>query len=209
MFTSASMHTLHMRWSFNARFSSSRLFFSENRRKYHFIKTIGALIVLFLLALLAGMFYKRRSNRLILDLKTQELLVEKQSNISQEGRLKELQETIAVQHQEIRKIKNEEVLLEDKQDILAKLSTTKKWEEFVVEFMVIHKPFVDRIKQHHPNLSIKDFRLISLIRQGLSDKEIANMLFIDYGSVRKSKSRLKLKMGLPIEDSVNTYILSI
>ncbi|MBK9017839.1 MAG: hypothetical protein IPM82_29465 [Saprospiraceae bacterium] len=80
------------------------------------------------------------------------------------------------------------------------------WEQFQITFNQAHQAFVHLLEQRHPGLSNNDIRLCCFIRMGMSNAEIASILNITVNGVEQSKYRLKRKMGLDKEASLNDYI---
>ncbi|GEM_PF-2312106 len=70
----------------------------------------------------------------------------------------------------------------------------KEWEYFQETFDLVHDDFAKRIRLEYPRLTDSEIKLSSLIRMGLSSKDIAGILGITIESLRVSKSRLKKKL---------------
>lgn len=62
----------------------------------------------------------------------------------------------------------------------------------------ISRDFLEKLEIKYPNISKKDKRLITLTQLNLTNKEIANLLFIEEKSVEMAKNRLRKKMNLPL-----------
>lgn len=73
----------------------------------------------------------------------------------------------------------------------------------------LHPEFVRRLKADYPTLSESHIRLASLISMGMTNKQIARVLSIEHDSVKKSRYRLRAKMGLStaasLEDALRQY----
>ncbi len=85
--------------------------------------------------------------------------------------------------------------------------TDAEWNDFRNLFDKVHKGFFTRLEQKLPGLSLSDKRLISLIKLGLDNVEMGNMMGMDAASVEHSKQNLREKIhpahdGLSIEDLV-------
>lgn len=83
------------------------------------------------------------------------------------------------------------------------------WAQFQLTFNQMHQRFVHDLQQWHPNLSDHDNRLCCFFRMGLSNAEIATILNVTVNGVEQSKYRLKKKMGLGKEVSLNDYIRNL
>ncbi|MEM9680297.1 MAG: hypothetical protein AAF901_08230 [Bacteroidota bacterium] len=66
--------------------------------------------------------------------------------------------------------------------------------------------FIKRLKELHPKLTKTDVEICSLIRIGLSRKEVANLRNTSMEAIKSSRFRLKKKLNLPSEASLNDYI---
>ncbi len=80
------------------------------------------------------------------------------------------------------------------------------WEQFQLIFDQGYQDFVSRVRAQHPNLSNNDSRLCCFIRMQLNNREIASVLNITLNGVEQAKYRLKKKMALPREFSLDDYV---
>ena len=87
------------------------------------------------------------------------------------------------------------------------LSSESDWKEFKLKFKDLNPDFLNMILSNHPDLSKSEIRLLTLIKIGYSQKEIANVLNIAPDSVKKAKSRVRKKMNLPESVTINHYLL--
>ncbi|PIB28863.1 tetratricopeptide repeat protein [Maribacter sp. 4G9] len=85
----------------------------------------------------------------------------------------------------------------------------KVWENFTRYFEAVHKDFEKQAVSKYPDISKNELRLMALIKMNLSSKEIANILNISSDGVKKARQRLRKKMNLLPEDSLETTIMSI
>ena len=66
--------------------------------------------------------------------------------------------------------------------------------------------FIKKLRQLHPELTKTDVEICSLIRIGLSRKEVANLRNTSLEAVKTSRFRLKKKLKLTAEQSLDAYI---
>lgn len=99
-------------------------------------------------------------------------------------------------------------LYESQKKLIKTLSSNKNWADFMMGFNALYGDLLYQIKLKNNKLSVKDTRLIALIKLNLLDKEISDLLGIEYNSMRKAKSRLKDKIGLNSSESIENYINS-
>jgi DNA-binding CsgD family transcriptional regulator len=89
------------------------------------------------------------------------------------------------------------------------LSLDKEWNEFKTLFEKVHLGFFDLLKQNCPTLTEHELRFCAYIKISLRPKEIARVLNISPDSVKTFKSRLKKKIGIGSEVSIDDYIRDI
>ena len=66
--------------------------------------------------------------------------------------------------------------------------------------------FIKKLKTAHPELTKTDVEICSLIRIGLNRKEVANLRNTSLEAVKSSRFRIKKKLGLTPEASLDEYI---
>jgi tetratricopeptide (TPR) repeat protein len=100
--------------------------------------------------------------------------------------------------QEIEKLNTQSV---DKSDashleklLQAHIMTNETWGEFKRLFSKVYPGFFVNLSKQNPNLSTTDTRIMALIKLGLSNAEMANMLGITVEGIKKAKQRLRKKM---------------
>ena len=75
------------------------------------------------------------------------------------------------------------------------LMTDDNWGSFKREFEKEYPEFCQSVKQHFPELTSSNLRIIYLQKLGFSSQEISEFLGITPEAVKKSKQRLKKKLG--------------
>ena len=89
------------------------------------------------------------------------------------------------------------------------LQDENNWDNFKMHFETVHKDFNTRIKEKHPNLTANELRLIALLKMNLSSKEIANILSVSSEGIKKARYRLRKKMQIATDESLQDQILSM
>lgn len=89
------------------------------------------------------------------------------------------------------------------------LQDDNNWENFSNYFLQIHKDFNTKIKEQYPTISVSELRFLSLVKMNLSSKEIASILNISNEGIKKARYRVRKKLNLSPEDSLEDLILSI
>lgn len=77
----------------------------------------------------------------------------------------------------------------------AHIMTDENWAEFKRLFSKVYPGFFVSLNKENPALSTTDTRIAALIKLGLNNAEMANMLGITVEGIKKAKQRLRKKMG--------------
>ena len=102
---------------------------------------------------------------------------------------------------QIKKIKDSPSFqLEEKEKELQKLleshlMTDENWRKFKSIFHLEHPDFYAKLQSNFPDLTESNLRLITLSKLGLTNTEISSLLGITVDAVKKSKQRLRKKLG--------------
>ncbi len=81
------------------------------------------------------------------------------------------------------------------------------WGQFISYFEEVHKDFSAKALKDFPTLTPNDLKLMALLKMNLSSKEIANMLNISLEGIKKARYRLRKKLKLNTEDSLQQVLL--
>ncbi|MCF7560238.1 tetratricopeptide repeat protein [Sabulilitoribacter multivorans] len=85
----------------------------------------------------------------------------------------------------------------------------KNWENFTQYFEQVHKDFSSNVKLKYPEVTKNELRFMALIKMNMSSKEIATILNISADGVKKARQRLRKKMDLTPQDSLENAVLAI
>lgn len=89
------------------------------------------------------------------------------------------------------------------------LQDDNNWENFSKYFEEVHKDFNNNAKTQFPAITKNDLRLMALLKMNLSSKEIANILNISSDGIKKARQRLRKKMGIHSNDSLEAIVIAI
>ena len=89
------------------------------------------------------------------------------------------------------------------------INNDNNWEQFRTYFEDVHKDFNTKVKRNYPGVSVNDLRLMSLLKMNLSSKEIANILNISTEGVKKARYRLRKKLNLNTEESLQELVIAL
>lgn len=153
---------------------------------------------------------KERKHRLIFTLILSSLLViilillltiNKQKNKLQKNQISKQNTQIKALKKEIEKKSSY-----DKLDI--KELVKKDFVTFLIEFEKLFPEFIPTLKNEHQNLTKNDIRLCTLIKLGLTNKEVAELLNISYDGLKTAKKRLKKRMNI-LDTDLDSFIQNI
>jgi tetratricopeptide (TPR) repeat protein len=183
------------------------------------VKRNAVIAVLFLLMIIFILVYNRQ---LLKEKKDKELLKIEKRRVDDElkSSITELSlftENLKQKNQLIEKFKTKVKSLQDNkvaEDVLEKLMpvnimTDENWDEFRKLFIKVHTGFFLDLKKKCPNISGTDTRLLALMKLHLNNREMANMLGITLEGIKKAKQRLRKKMNLPKEETIENFITEL
>jgi DNA-binding CsgD family transcriptional regulator len=86
----------------------------------------------------------------------------------------------------------------------------EEYKDHKTEFMELHATFFEQLQQHAGEaLTRLDMKYCSYILMGLSNKEISMRLNIEPKSIRMARYRIKQKLGLGKDDSLDNFIKTL
>lgn len=118
----------------------------------------------------------------------------------------EKNELIELLNKQNRGAENRELIFQIQQTTIL---TDADWEYFRQLFEKVHPGFFNRLREKIPGLSPADTRFIALSKLKFNNKEMAAMLGVGTEAIRQNRSRLKKKLNLPEEVSIEDEINSI
>lgn len=81
------------------------------------------------------------------------------------------------------------------------------WEHFAHHFDEVHSNYLNSVKKHFPSLTTTDLKLCAYLHINLTSKEIAQLMGISVRGVETSRYRLRRKLNIPGETSLNSFLL--
>ena len=172
----------------------------EASRRNIIIVTLAALLAIGLLLYNRYRLITQRRlalKRQLLKLYTQGL-IEKSETINRiNAELEQFKSTTSTEDVQIAKIDR---------ILQSNILTNEDWDNFKKAFEDIHPAFFSKLRYKYPAITAAELRLSALIKLNLSIKEMASMLGISPESVKKSRYRLKRKLGLTENDVLEEFI---
>ena len=93
--------------------------------------------------------------------------------------------------------------------VKSNLNTDEYWNDFVVHFTEVNPKFFKSLQERFPDITRNELKLCAYIRMGMSTKQIAQILNITYASVNMNRYRLRKKLDLSNDDSLDDFIRNI
>ena len=178
--------------------------------KLRLLISIGIIIVVVISALITYSYFKKRQRRLvkvnnqILEVKNKELTRSSLRIIESDEQLEDF------------KLMLEKSLLEDDpkptvKKIIGRLkvNTKKDWEEFDLRLKLINKEFFERLQKKYPTLSHNELRVCAMVNSTLSGKDMARLMGISLKSVHTARYRMRKKLGLSNDLSLEQFIAEV
>lgn len=89
------------------------------------------------------------------------------------------------------------------------LGAGDEWEFFRIQFDKVHPDFFSKLKSLYPSLTEGELRLCAYIRIGMENKQIAQMLSLQPDSIKKSRYRIRKKMMIELEESLEDFLRNV
>ena len=90
------------------------------------------------------------------------------------------------------------------------LNTDKDWSTFMTEFQLTHQSYLANLKSVSTKALTKtDLKMAFLLKLGLSNTEIGQILNITLSGVKKAKQRFKEKLDVPSSEKLSSFIQNI
>ena len=203
-------------------------------RRLGFLALFTSLVIITAALVFTLFWHKKRQQSLLKDMEKKEL----ENRLEHEQHLKQLQtkrhkENLEAKAREIAAysllVSSKNQILQQIADIAKRLpasrpeaseiqniiknniNTDKDWEDFMIHFQKIHPGFFRRLKAKRTagDLTENELRLCAYFRIGMSTKQIAQVLNVSPESVRMHRYRLKKKLMLAEEDSLDDFIRNV
>lgn len=184
---------------------------NKTQRNAIIIAAISALSILLLF--IYGLRQKMKRNKLLKEKLDAELEFKKKELTTHALHLAKKNELLEGLKQKANKLKTDENTTNGYQQLIRTIDFDLKddnnWENFAHYFQQVHKDFNQNVTKKYPEVTPNELRLISLVKMNLSIKEMANILNISVPGVKKARQRLRKKMNLSTQDSLEIAVLNI
>jgi len=83
------------------------------------------------------------------------------------------------------------------------------WVDFESHFETVNPGFFEKVNAHSGSLTINELRLCAFLKLHMSNKEISQILYTSADSVNTARKRLKKKLGMLAEDSLQQFFQNL
>jgi tetratricopeptide (TPR) repeat protein len=160
-----------------------------------------------------GIRQKMKRNRLEKEKVDAELAFKRKELTTHALHLAKKNEVLEGLKQKAQELKEKEVSKNGYQQLIRTinfdLQDDNNWENFSRYFEEVHKDFNSNVKTKYPQVTSNELRLLALLKMNLSSKEIANILNISPEGIKKARYRLRKKLDITTEDSLQDLVLSL
>jgi len=166
---------------------------------------IGLLFGLLLLSLLIYILIYNRT-KLILASKQQQLKHYTQNLLEKSAIISNISE-------ELEALKNGTATIDDDMERFSrilhlKIHTEEDWENFKKAFGEVYPDFFSKLRYKYPTITASELRLAAITKLNLSIKEASTMLGISPESVKQSRYRLKKRIDVPEDSTLEKFLES-
>ncbi len=176
---------------------------------------LSALLTLAIIAMTAVIAVIRRHNRLKLSKISSDLALTKNKLQLAASRavVQDNESTITDAIEAIQSLINDDKLsAADGQKVIstlkAQLTNHEELETFQKIFESVHPDFTNRLLAEKPGLSNSDIKLATYIAMQMNNKQISRVMHIAYQSVLTARYRLRSRLNLPKDISLESYLRS-
>ncbi|MFA9390461.1 MAG: two-component regulator propeller domain-containing protein [Prolixibacteraceae bacterium] len=89
------------------------------------------------------------------------------------------------------------------------LSDDKDWKYIEPQLDKVYNNFVSKLKKLHPDLTLTEIKIAAYVRMNLTTKEITEFMHKTPRAVENDRYRLRKKIGLNTNDSLQHYLINI
>lgn len=92
---------------------------------------------------------------------------------------------------------------------LENMSSSGEWQDFELRFTQVHEDFFKKLHELCPELTPTEIKICSLLRLNMSSKEISVLTNRTVATIDNNRAAIRKKLGLPAEENLTKYLLSL
>ncbi|PXY02361.1 hypothetical protein DF185_06855 [Marinifilum breve] len=193
----------------------------ENKKLFNRILLIRAFYIILSLSLISLLviYMKKRTRRLKTEIQIKEKAREqlKQQSQIDKTTIEKNNELIRIKEETIEELKEkltsnqtifstEEEVNELEALLSVKLTTEDDWDNYLQLFSKKNPNFIPTLKNRYQNLSRNEIKIFTLIKLGLTTREMSGILMISPSSVNTARYRLRKKLKLEVDQKLEDII---
>lgn len=193
----------------------------ENKKLFDRILLIRAFYIILCLSLISLLviYMKKRTRRLKTEIQIKEKAKEqlKQQSQIDKTTIEKNNELIRIKEETIEQLKEklvnnqtafntEEEVNELEALLSAKLTTEEDWDNYLQLFTKKNPNFIPALKNRYQNLSRNEIKIFTLIKLGLTTREMSGILMISPSSVNTARYRLRKKLKLEADQKLEDIL---
>lgn len=93
-----------------------------------------------------------------------------------------------------------------KNELKSQIIRQNNWEVFRLRFTKVHKNFCNDLKAEHPSITKTELKFCTYLKIQLSSSEISSILNVTKEAIKKTRYRIRKKLELLPNDSLEDYI---
>lgn len=184
---------------------------AENEKLFLIISLIGTLALV--IAIVYGLRQKMNRNKIERDKLDNDIAYKEKELTTHALHLAHKNEVLLDLKSQLKELKSENPNSRSYQKVIntinLDINNDNNWDQFRSYFEDVHKDFNSKVMRNYPEVSNNDLRLMSLLKMNLSSKEIANILNISTEGVKKARYRLRKKLNLNTEESLQELVIDL
>lgn len=184
---------------------------AENEKWFFLISLMGALALA--IAIVYGLRQKMKRNKIQREKLNGDLAFKEKELTTHALHLAHKNEVLLDLKSQLKELKSNSPNSRSYQKVIntinLDINNDSNWQQFRNYFEDVHKDFNSKVMQSYPEVSNNDLRLMSLLKMNLSSKEIANILNISIEGVKKARYRLRKKLNLTTEESLQQLVIEL
>ncbi len=172
---------------------------------------IMALVVIIFIVLGFWWYYRRKSEQKRIRMESMKSELQKYGLVISEKNhfISRFKDELDDVRRHVKTLEGRKELMQLVDSIHQNMNLTADEDELFNKINQVNAGFYLELRQRSDSLTEKDERLATLIQMDLNNKDIANILHIEPGSVKRAKTRLKKKLNLDTETDLNIYLKSL
>jgi len=97
-------------------------------------------------------------------------------------------------------------LIAIRRNLELQIKNQNNWEIFKLRFVEVHRDFFDNLNKKYPGLTTTELKFCAYLHINLSSEQIGSILNVSPHAIKKTRYRIRKKLGLKTKDSLEESI---